>query len=67
MLRSAMNVSPDEKVDEIPNYEEPVATEKSNAEEEVNADETESNKDVIFFNFSTIYIRIYYNLFFLIL
>jgi hypothetical protein len=48
MLRSAMNVSPDEKVDEIPNYEEPVAAEKSNAEEEVNADETESNKDVIF-------------------
>ena len=49
MLRSAMNVSPDEKIDEIPNYEEPVVTEKSNAEEEVNADETESNKDVIFF------------------
>jgi len=47
MLRAAMNVDINEKVDEVPNYEEALGNEKSNTEEEVNADETESNRDVI--------------------
>lgn len=45
MLRSAMNVSPDEKVDEEPDFEEVASSDKSNADEEVNAD-AEPNKDV---------------------
>jgi len=45
MLRAAMNVDINEKVDEVPNYEEALGNEKSNTEEEVNADETESNRD----------------------
>jgi len=44
MLRSAMNVSPDEKVDEEPDFEEVASSDKSNADEEVNAD-AEPNKD----------------------
>jgi len=38
MLRSAMNVSPDEKIDEEPEFEEASAGVKSNEEEEVSAD-----------------------------
>jgi len=46
MLRSAMNVSPDEKVDEEPEFEESSSSssDKSNDNEEVNAD-SEPNKD----------------------
>lgn len=44
MLRSAMNVSPDEKVDEEPEIDEP-STEESNKQEEVNAD-SEEKKEV---------------------
>lgn len=47
MLRSAMNVSPDEKVDEEPEFEESSSSssDKSNDNEEVDAD-SEPNKDV---------------------
>ncbi len=45
MLRSAMNVSPDEKIDEEPEFDEASAGSKSNEEEEVSAD-AESKKDV---------------------
>jgi len=46
MLRSAMNVSPDEKVDEEPEFEESSSSssDKSNDNEEVDAD-SEPNKD----------------------
>ena len=45
MLRSAMNVSPDEKVDEEPDLDESASNNKPTVEEEINAD-TESNQDV---------------------
>lgn len=50
MLRSAMNVSPDEKVDEEPEFEDPSSSSSSkpNDDEEVSAD-SEPTKEVSFF------------------
>ena len=40
MMRSALNISPDEKVDEMPDFDESVAEEAAQEQpDEVNADE----------------------------
>lgn len=45
MLRSALNISADEQVDEEPVFDEPAADEAAEKEEEINAEETEKEAE----------------------